>query len=379
MQSAEDALALIQDQLAHADIGGRTEELKNGLRFDINQALAGNAADTKARIERRLHRVRKSLNLSLGLFGLGVLALAVVASWLGMRREASIERRLDSVEAKLEQVQTVQVRVPAIEDMLVTLSEGLRRAEQRSDELVQALREEQPADRADAAAPTQFGQPMSVPEETDPVVKGAANEPSGEPVAEALSAAPASSPEESDQVGFEPSASAQSQVIDSTAAPGGPTDSETEQSRIVVSSAPAGALTSAGPSTNELEADLVPALAPAASVPVTAAQGAVPNRAPLLLKEPRWMIQLIGFRSLNRALEFAANNNIAGYAWTRRAIYQNRPWYALMMGDFPDEAAAAAAISRLSPELRELQPIVRQIERGQRLEPADRRREAVAD
>jgi septal ring-binding cell division protein DamX len=84
------------------------------------------------------------------------------------------------------------------------------------------------------------------------------------------------------------------------------------------------------------------------------------------------MIQLIGFRSLNSALEFAENNNIAGYAWTRRVIYRSRPWFSVLIGDFPNEAEATAAISRLSPGLRELQPIVRQIESGQRLEPTGR-------
>lgn len=380
MKSVEDALAVIQDELAHADIRGRTDELKNGLQFEINQALATNVADTKARIERRLHRARKSFNLTLGLFGLGVLAVVAASWWLGMRRDASNERRFDSLAAELEEARTVQVRVPAIEDMLVTMSEGLRRAEQRSDELAQALREEQPADRADAASPAQLGQISSVPEEADSVVSGAAidpaSEPLGEPVAQALSAAPASSSDESDQ-GFERSASAQSQVIDSTAALDGPTDLQPEQSRMVVSSASAGALTSAGPSTGELDAEVVPASAPAsapaASVAVAAAQGTVPNRAPLLLKEPRWMIQLIGFRSLNSALGFAENNNIAGYAWTRRVIYRSRPWFSVLIGDFPDEAAAMAAISRLSPGLRELQPIARQIKSGQRLEPTDRR------
>lgn len=95
-------------------------------------------------------------------------------------------------------------------------------------------------------------------------------------------------------------------------------------------------------------------------------------RGPLVLDAPRWMVQLIGFHGQDSVREFVAARGIAGEAWTVQGSYRGRPWYRVLVGDYADRAAAAAAIDALPPKMRALEPIVRLLEPGTQLEPTDR-------
>ena len=81
------------------------------------------------------------------------------------------------------------------------------------------------------------------------------------------------------------------------------------------------------------------------------------------------MIQLIGFRSAESAAEFALSQGIADSAWTLAGRWQGRDWYSVLIGRYPDRAAAAAAMADLPEPLRRLQPMLRQLPAGSTLVP----------
>jgi septal ring-binding cell division protein DamX len=100
-------------------------------------------------------------------------------------------------------------------------------------------------------------------------------------------------------------------------------------------------------------------------------QDAAVRGSPWVLTEPGWMIQLIGFQSLDRAFEFAASYGLAGRAWTLTGSWRGQPWYSVLIEPHTDRAAAAAAFDALPSALRALDPLVRRLEAGTRLEPID--------
>jgi len=100
-------------------------------------------------------------------------------------------------------------------------------------------------------------------------------------------------------------------------------------------------------------------------------QDAAVRGSPRVLAEPRWMIQLIGFQSLDRAFEFAASYGLAGRAWTLTGRWRGQPWYSVLIEPHTDRAAVAAAFDALPSALRALDPLVRRLEAGTRLEPID--------
>jgi septal ring-binding cell division protein DamX len=83
------------------------------------------------------------------------------------------------------------------------------------------------------------------------------------------------------------------------------------------------------------------------------------------------MIQLIGFFEPDQARAFTAANGIDESAWMRTSRYRGRNWHTVLIGDYPDRAAALGAIDALPPSLRELRPIARLLPVGTRLEPAN--------
>ena len=108
----------------------------------------------------------------------------------------------------------------------------------------------------------------------------------------------------------------------------------------------------------------------AAQAPETPQDAAV-GGSPWVLTEPRWMIQLIGFQSLDRAFEFAASYGLAGRAWTLTGRWRGQPWYSVLIEPHTDRAAVAAAFDALPSALRTLDPLIRRLEAGTRLEPID--------
>lgn len=100
-------------------------------------------------------------------------------------------------------------------------------------------------------------------------------------------------------------------------------------------------------------------------------QDAAVGGSPWVLAEPRWMIQLIGFQSLDRAFEFAASYGLAGRAWTLTGRWRGQPWYSVLIEPHTDRAAVPAAFDALPSALRALDPLVRRLEAGTRLEPID--------
>jgi hypothetical protein len=112
-----------------------------------------------------------------------------------------------------------------------------------------------------------------------------------------------------------------------------------------------------------------PAVA-AADAAETPPHAAAPG-SPWVLTEPGWMIQLIGFQSLDSAFEFAASYGLAGRAWTLTGRWRGEPWYSVLIEPHTDRAAVTAAFEALPSALRALEPLVRRLEPGTRLEPID--------
>ena len=113
-----------------------------------------------------------------------------------------------------------------------------------------------------------------------------------------------------------------------------------------------------------------PAAADAAQTPPPAAAAAAAG-SPWVLTEPGWMIQLIGFQSLDSAFEFAASYGLAGRAWTLTGRWRDQPWYSVLIEPHTDRTAVTAAFDALPSALRTLEPLVRRLETGTRLEPID--------
>ena len=72
-------------------------------------------------------------------------------------------------------------------------------------------------------------------------------------------------------------------------------------------------------------------------------------------------LQLMGSRKEQTLERLAARHDLADGAAIYEIEYRDGPWYVLVYGEYPDEAAARAALANLPPEVRRLRPWVRSL------------------
>ncbi|MGB5834267.1 MAG: SPOR domain-containing protein, partial [Thiohalocapsa sp.] len=332
LQSAEGALAAAQAELA-------------GLRGHLN----AERIDLRSRLDQRLGL----MGTMLGLFGLGILVLAFAAWWQWIHRaEPFTLGSGDSVEIQPRQ------EPEATTSSAVSLISGDSAADTRLQSPRLSL-DPGPLAALDPELLVQ-GRSVTEPPDTEPetaqalLTNGFANTDSGGSVA----AGPAASRARSDLAAALP--------VESGAQPDSPVTAPAESPKKGPEQGAAAPVEPESMTSNRVERA-------AAAAPTESAQ-ADASRAPatLVLETPRWMIQLIGFRSPESVREFAAAQALNHQVWTLEGSYRGRPWYSVLIGDYANGSATAAAIAALPPRLRALEPIVRRLQPGARLDPAER-------
>lgn len=114
---------------------------------------------------------------------------------------------------------------------------------------------------------------------------------------------------------------------------------------------------------------VVPTLKPAVvAKPTPAAAAIISGFEQELMDYPPngFTIQILGSHSEANVQKFIAGKPLSeshGYYETR---HQNKPWFVVVAGSYPDRASAKAVIDRLSPALRNMQPWIRSIGEIQR-------------
>ena len=82
----------------------------------------------------------------------------------------------------------------------------------------------------------------------------------------------------------------------------------------------------------------------------------------LLSESPaHYTLQLLGSHSEDSVKSFIASNSIPAELSYFESRHQDRPWFVVVHGSYPDRDAAREAIDRLPPPLRELQPWARSL------------------
>ncbi|TVQ88188.1 MAG: H(+)/Cl(-) exchange transporter ClcA [Chromatiaceae bacterium] len=121
----------------------------------------------------------------------------------------------------------------------------------------------------------------------------------------------------------------------------------------------------------------VPASLPG-SAPGTAS-GTVPGSAPASARTaatdvadpaaPRYSIQLISFRNPDSLRPFVARAGLSARAHRLETGVPDPRWHPVLLGEFTDRAAAAAALAGLPADLQALAPIIRRIGPDEQLRP----------
>jgi septal ring-binding cell division protein DamX len=313
------------------------------------RAYARRVRDTQqAWTDARLRRLAWRLTVAGGLAALALLVLVGATWWHADHRFGLTALQLENIEDSIEDNR--RAMVPELAPMVAALSEGLGRLELRSEQL--ASRFERgladartgagavaAAGAADAASPSPGTPrpsqqvPIQLPQQlpNQPTETGDTNWP-GAPVSGSLQAR-----------GAAPGVEGTGTVSASAQLPR-PASPETTASGARVRPIPAAAAASTTPGADGAE---------------------------LVLATPRWVIQLIGYRSVDRARAFAADYGLSGQAWTEQGAYRGRPWYRVVTGNYADRGAALAVLDTLPPSLRALEPIARRLDVGTRLESLD--------
>lgn len=98
-----------------------------------------------------------------------------------------------------------------------------------------------------------------------------------------------------------------------------------------------------------------------------AATGGIEGAAWLRAQPPEYFtIQLIGSPRRDEVLDFAGRGGFTGEAALYETVHQGHPWYALVVGVFPDAKKAAVSAAALPAELRSYSPWIRQFRDIQR-------------
>jgi hypothetical protein len=96
---------------------------------------------------------------------------------------------------------------------------------------------------------------------------------------------------------------------------------------------------------------------------------AAPGTAPLVLEEPRYVVQLIGFHQEPSVAEFAQEFGMTGKARYMPSWYRGKRWYVVLTGDYASAEEGFAAARKLPPRLKALKPWVRRLPAGSQLLP----------
>lgn len=88
----------------------------------------------------------------------------------------------------------------------------------------------------------------------------------------------------------------------------------------------------------------------------------------IIIDEAAYALQIIGYFDLPRLRRFAATQVFAKRLYFREETYQGRPWYVLIYSLHGSYAEALEALSSLPTDLRTLEPLVRRLPIGTRLD-----------
>lgn len=104
-------------------------------------------------------------------------------------------------------------------------------------------------------------------------------------------------------------------------------------------------------------------IAPVAAAPIAAVDPAA--------AEARFSIQLISFRNVRSQARFAADEGLLGQAFRLDTDTRDARWHPVLLGAYPDRAAAETALAELPARLQRLEPMIRPIATGERLVPLE--------
>jgi hypothetical protein len=114
----------------------------------------------------------------------------------------------------------------------------------------------------------------------------------------------------------------------------------------------------------------VSGLTPGVPAPLDTSAGATPSD-PLVLLEPGYAVQLVAYHGRTPIAPFVQRFGIADRARVSEIRIAGRPAYAVLLGPYGSEPEARAAIGALPPGLQSLEPWVRRLAAGTRLQPWD--------
>ena len=83
-----------------------------------------------------------------------------------------------------------------------------------------------------------------------------------------------------------------------------------------------------------------------------------PNQLRQTTSSNHYTIQLVGVHNASRLVQFIKHYNLEGKVFVYCTQYQNKPWFVVMYGMYPDEPQALVARSQLPLNLQQLQPFV---------------------
>jgi len=104
-------------------------------------------------------------------------------------------------------------------------------------------------------------------------------------------------------------------------------------------------------------------------VPMTAGTS---DRGAGIDSEVRFSIQLISFRNVGSLARFANEEGLLGDALKFETADANARWHPVLLGVYPDRAAAKAGMASLPARLQRLDPMIRPLASGERLVPIQR-------
>ncbi len=100
--------------------------------------------------------------------------------------------------------------------------------------------------------------------------------------------------------------------------------------------------------------------------PIAATEGA-PDPGVSAGEQARFSIQLISFRNAASTTRFADAEGLLGRALKLEAADETAGWHPVLLGSYPDRAAAQAALADLPERLQRLKPIIRPLDARERL------------
>jgi DamX protein len=317
------------------DLGSRLQSLSGELETAQRRGDAALARE-HAWTEQRLSGVSRKFGLAIGTLGLMLLALSAANWWHTDAKLASLspgksEGAKTNASTAAPQGPLAPTNAPGPDSALVRLTATLQAAQAENSRLADHLLALQKPDRVVAAA----DMPARVKrlEQTQSDLKRSA--------------------EESAKLAASLNARLDAVARNLPALPGQTTATASPESLSAGSKA-------SSPHTP------VPPVAEQGSAPGTEGSGKDNST---VLADPRYVIQLIGFRMQSSLQPFAQRFGIADSARYMRSSYQGNDWYVVLIGSYATQAEGLAAARQLPEKLQTLKPWVRQLPAGSQLFP----------